>query len=418
MTIGAQAESRVEGKKLVVGLDIAKASHVAVVRTDAGASRPLKFQANREGFEKLLTWLEEHRQREGATRTIAGLEPTGHYWLTVAKFLTERGTEVAFVNPLHTKRMKEIEDNSPDKSDPKDATIVAELVFTGKTLEQAPCTGVFAELRELGRLRHCRVVERGACENRVHRILDVLFPELLGVLPGPSTPSTQALLRVAVTPAEILRLGKRKLTRILRNASRGQLEESKAEAVLQAAERSVGIEDAADVLRLELKQALARWKELTKQIREIEERQRKALEKVPYADKLLRVPGLGPVTVARVLGEAGDLKAYRNGRALMKMAGLNLYSFKSGKKQRAPVRITKRGRPMLRHALYMAVLGMTREDRPLSEFYDRLTEDNGVNKVKALVAASRKLLRALFAVVRDNVEFNESLLEPKPAKVA
>jgi hypothetical protein len=235
---------------------------------------------------------------------------------------------------------------------------------------------------------------------------------LLGILPGPSAPSTQALLRKAVTPAEVMRLGKRRLTGILRKASRGQLEESTAAAVLQVAEKSVGVQEVADALRMELKQVLARWKELTKQIREVEALQRKALERVPYAEKLLRVPGLGPVTVARVLGEAGDLKAYRNARALVKMAGLNRYSFKSGKKKGQP-RITKRGRPMLRHVLYMAALGMTREGRPLGSFYERLREDNGVHKVKALVAASRKLLRALFAVVRDDVEFDETLLEPR-----
>jgi transposase len=411
MTIEAQGKTRVEGKRLAVGIDIAKGSHVAVVRTEAGAGRPLKFGADREGFEKLVAWLDEQRQGEGADRTVVGLEPTGHYWLTVASFLAERGVEVVFVNPLHTKRMKEIEDNSPDKSDPKDAAIVAELVFSGKTLEQAPCTGVFAELRELGRLRHARVVERGACENRMHRITDVLFPELLKVLPGPSSPSTRAVLRQAVTPKDILGLGKRRLSTILRNASRGQLDEPAAMAVLQAAKRSVGVQESAGVLRLELKQNLLRWKELTKQIGEIEELQRQSLGRVPYAERLLKVPGLGPVTVARVLGEAGDLKAYHSGDALVKMAGLNLYSFKSGKKK-GPARITKRGRPMLRHALFMAVLGMTREGRPLETFYERLTEDNGVNKVKALVAASRKLLRALYAMVRDGSQFDETRLEP------
>ena len=50
---------------------------------------------------------------------------------------------------------------------------------------------------------------------------------------------------------------------------------------------------------------------------------------------------------------------------------------------------------------------------PTGSFYERLTQDNGVQKVKALVAASRKLLRSLHAVVRDDVEFDQSLLEPR-----
>ena len=207
------------------------------------------------------------------------------------------------------------------------------------------------------------------------------------------------------------------MTLLLGKASRKQLGREKAEELVRAAERSVWVPDAAEPLRVELEQELAHWKQLALEVKRLEKRQEELLKAVPYAERLLRVPGLGKVTVAKILGEAGDLRSYPHAGALVKMAGLNLFSLKSGKKK-GKARITKRGRPALRHAVHMAVLGMVQEDLPLETFYKRLTETNGVCKTKALVAASRKLLRALHAMVRDGKEFNEEKFEQSDFKEA
>ena len=418
MAIGTQQSGSVEGPALAVGVDIAKEKHVAVVfQPGGGASRPFSFTADREGFESFAAYLENQLAASGLQRMKVGMEATGHYWFTLAHFLGERSVPIVLVNPLHTKRMKEIHDNSPDKSDPKDAAIVAELVASGKSLMAAPSKGEFSKLREYARIRATRVVEMVRCRNRVHRILDVLFPEALKVLPGPETPTTQAVLRKVATPAEVLHLGVRRLTQLLGRASRRQLGREKAQELVRAAESSVWIPDAAEALKVELEQELGRWKQLAEEVKKLEKRQEALLKAVPYAERLLRVPGLGKVTVAKILGEAGDLRSYPHAGALVKMAGLNLYSLKSGKKQGKP-RITKRGRPALRHAVHMAVLGMVQENRPLETFYRRLTVTNGVCKTKALVAASRKLLRAVHAMARDGKEFDEEKFEPSDFKKA
>jgi len=224
MLIQAQRGNPVEGRLLAVGLDVAKRAHVAAAATLEGAvGKELSFRADRDGFERLVEVIETRRGQSGAERVVVGLEPTGHYWVPVARYLEERGLEVAFVNAAHTKRVKELEDNSPDKNDQKDARVVADLVLRGRTLERAPCTGVFADLRELGRLRHRLVVERTGSVNRMHRILDVVFPELQRLLPGIQEETTQIVLSKAVTAGDFLRLSKRRLSRILRDASGSNL---------------------------------------------------------------------------------------------------------------------------------------------------------------------------------------------------
>ncbi|SFB22837.1 Transposase [Cohnella sp. OV330] len=57
---------------------------------------------------------------------IIGMEPTGHYWLSLAAWLKDRNLEVVLVNPHLVKKNKENRDNTPSKSDVKDAFVIAD----------------------------------------------------------------------------------------------------------------------------------------------------------------------------------------------------------------------------------------------------------------------------------------------------
>ena len=75
------------------------------------------------------------------------MEPTGHYWKPLANYLILHRITVVMVNPYHTKRAKELDDNSPTKSDKKDAFTIAKLVRDGRYYEVYMPQDVFAELR-------------------------------------------------------------------------------------------------------------------------------------------------------------------------------------------------------------------------------------------------------------------------------
>ena len=123
---------------------------------------------------------------------------------------------------------------------------------------------------------------------------------------------------------------------------------------------------------------------------------------------------MGPVTVATILGETGDLREYRNAEAVIKLAGLNLYTISSGA-FKGKTRITKRGRPLLRRYLYLAALRLVKQGSPMAEFRGRLLPTKA--KPQIAVAVCRKLLRVMVALVRDDVVFEAGqwsgkLLEP------
>lgn len=94
-----------------------------------------------------MSWYRKIATEQGFKDTIVGMEPTGHYWLNLVHFLKEKQVKYGVVNPLHVKKSKELDDNSPTKNDIKDAksyrTVGQRRRYAVPSLPQ----GVYAELR-------------------------------------------------------------------------------------------------------------------------------------------------------------------------------------------------------------------------------------------------------------------------------
>ena len=127
------------------------------------------------------------------------------------------------------------------------------------------------------------------------------------------------------------------------------------------------------------------------------------LERIPCSARLLSIKGLGIVSVAGLIGEVGDFSKFSTQSEIMKLAGLNLYVISSGKRK-GQRRISKRGRSLLRKILFYAAIQMIRKNGIMSEYYARLT-GRGMERMRALIAVSRKLLRIIHAIVRDNNDY-------------
>ncbi|MFC0560790.1 IS110 family transposase, partial [Halalkalibacter alkalisediminis] len=125
-----QLIERISDKHLVVGVDIAQQFHVARAVNFRGivVGDPLSFENNEEGFTKLLQWINELKETKNFNKSIVGMEPTGHYWLNLSKWLYEQNVDVVTVNPHLVKKNKENRDNTQSKSDKKDALVIADMV--------------------------------------------------------------------------------------------------------------------------------------------------------------------------------------------------------------------------------------------------------------------------------------------------
>src|SRR5512136_3273642 len=130
-----------------------------------------------------------------------------------------------------------------------------------------------------------------------------------------------------------------------------------------------------------------------------------ALRRMSYSSKLLSIKGLGVVSVAGIIGEIGDFKKFKTRSEIMKLAGFDLFEISSGKRK-GQRRISKRGRSLLRKILFYAAIQMIRKNGIMCNYYARLT-GRGMERMRALIAVSRKLLRIIHAIVRDNRDYVE-----------
>lgn len=390
----------------VIGVDIGKYHHVAVGQSwDGQRMKPLVFSNTLSGFNRLKDYQESAKRYLGVSRIQMAFEPTGHYWEPLAQWMEQAGIDLEMVQPSHTHKAKELEDNSPGKTDGKDAGVIADLSLQGKSQRLLAHKAEFAELRYLAHFRHELMVDKNREVNRFHRLMDLIFPELLGIFKKNLGKGLMALLNKVVLPEKILALGAEEIGKTLSQHSKGKLGIKRAVLVTEAAKNSVGVKSGLVSLEMELRQLLERIAFIRKQCQEIEEAMKKFLAGVPYSETLLSIPGIGEITVATILGEVGDLRGYHSAREVIKLAGLNLYEISSGE-YHGQKRITKRGRPLLRLTLYMASLRMIRAKGKFNTFYQRLTE-KGKAKTKGIVAVMCKLIRVIFAMVRNGQMFEE-----------
>jgi transposase len=103
-----QLLERISPQHHVVGIDIAQQSHVARAVNFRGVllGTPLHFSNDDAGFNQLLRWMKNLQESHQLNDTIIGMEPTGHYWLSLAAWLKDRNLEVVLVNPHLVKKNK------------------------------------------------------------------------------------------------------------------------------------------------------------------------------------------------------------------------------------------------------------------------------------------------------------------------
>ena len=108
---------------LVVGIDVGSEFHYARAFDWRGiefSRKPFKFSNTEPGFTEFKAWILHIQTEHDKDAVVPGMEPTGHYWFNLGKFLQDNGMKPVLVNPHHVKKSKELDDNNPTKNDRKE----------------------------------------------------------------------------------------------------------------------------------------------------------------------------------------------------------------------------------------------------------------------------------------------------------
>lgn len=400
---------------LIVGVDIAKHNQWARFVDCRGIehNKALKFENNRNGFNAILTRIYEICKQEDFNKVIVGMEPTGHYWKAFANFLLKQAKiTVVLVNPYHTKRAKELDDNSQTKSDKKDALTIARLVKDGRYFETYLPHDVYAELRGLTTTRHSMNKRKKSIINTITAVLDEYFPEYGTVFKQPfKGKASMHLLKVCPIPKFILELGEDGVLDEIKKAVKKTVGRKKAAQLLEAAKDSIGVDYGEKAARFKIQQLMEELELITNQLKSVEEEMSEALKKTEIAEYLMSIPGIGVVSLATCLGELGDPLRFENARQMSRLAGYNLIEDSSGKNKSGTC-ISKRGRKNLRSVLYQISLTMVANNKELRQLYDYLKtrEKNPLKKMQALVVISKKVLTLIFTLSKKKAYYEPELV--------
>jgi len=381
---------------LVVGVDIAKHFQWARFIDCRGIEKDkaIKFENNKNGFEVILARIRKICKENGFQKIMVGMEPTGHYWKPFANWLIKQGITVVLVNPYHTKKAKELDDNSQTKSDKKDALTIARLVKDGRYFETYLPQDIYAELRVLSTARFSVLKRLKAIKNTATAVLDEYFPEFTTVFKNPlEGKASLQILKICPFPKYILDLGAEGALLEIKKAVKKTVGRKKAQQLVNAAAESIGVDYGEESARFKMRLLIEELELINRQLEEIEKNMGEALAKTGLGEYLLSIKGIGVVSLSMCLGETGDPLRFEDARQMAKLAGYNLIEDSSGKSKSGTC-ISKRGRKSLRCVLYQMAMVMVATNPEMKELYQYLTtrERNPLKKKQALVVVSKKIL--------------------------
>ena len=400
---------QVNDTTLVIGIDIASETHWARAFDWRGLElgKVISFENSAGGFQQFTSWASELAARENKDRLVIGAEPTGHYWFTLAVYLKNSGAKLVLVNPYHVKRSKELDDNHPSKSDRKDPKTIAKLVLEGRYIEPYLPEGLYVELRIAMNCRWRILSELTAAKNQIQRWLKIYFPEYGTIFGNFAGAGSLALLKAAPMPGDLAKLGPDGINNIWRQMKLRAVGKKRAQQAYETAKDSVGCTEGRTAARMELKLLLEDYDAKLRQYEEIMTTVTALCEQLPEVAELLKIKGVGLVTVAGVLAETGDPRRFDSPRQLQKLAGLAITENSSGK-HRGKTEISKRGRAKLRAILFRAAISLAKsntEFRSLHRYYTTRAE-NPLKKKQSIIAMSCKLIRVFYAIATKDCAYD------------
>ncbi|MFL6559263.1 MAG: IS110 family transposase [Bacillus sp. (in: firmicutes)] len=408
-----QLIERISDKHLVVGVDIAQQFHVARAVNFRGivVGDPLTFENNEDGFTILLHWINKLKRTNNLVTTIVGMEPTGHYWINLSKWLFEQNIDVVTVNPYHVKRNKENRDNTQSKSDKKDALVIADMVKNGYYSIVRPTSESFEELRVLMSNRDVIVKRLVSSINQLNRWVDVVFPELRQVFKDVKGKGAITTLRLFPTPMELRSMQPQNVVIGWKSLMKRQPGLKKAQLLIHLANRSIGTKQALDAYKFHLQQLLEEFDLATTQLERVEKQVAEVLKQIPYANQLLSIKGISEISLAGILGEAGDLSGFAHGNSLLRHAGLHLAEASSGK-WKGQIVISKRGRSRLRRFLYLATMSLVMNNPEFKALHTSNVNVKKIKKMKSIMKLVGKLARIFVGMAKRNESYCPEKLQP------
>jgi transposase len=372
------------------GIDVHRDTVVVSVRArdarDKERVETRTFETFHDTLVEMRAWLDQHDVQ------IVGLESTGVYWKPVVRVLQQSPSRrvLWLVNPAEVKKVP------GRKTDVKDSEWLSKLVMHGLVSPSFLPAPELDELRKLTRYRTRLIAEQTSCKNRALKELESSGIKLASVCSDVFGKSGRAMLDALLegsrSPAEVADL------------ARGRMR-PKVDTIARAVDGGF-----TSATRFVLAQLLRRLDQLLADLEALDAQiQQRLSAHQPEVELLTSMSGLAPTSIAAVLAETGpDMSVFGSADQLAAWSGLAPGSNESaGKSKSAP---TRKGDKYLRTILVQAAWSAVKARETFwKQKFGQLAARLGPKK--AIVAIARKMLVAIFYILRDATPYRA----PEPA---
>lgn len=395
LDVGRLAEA--VDKRCVAAIDVAREKMVVGFGPAGpeGATSTLAVFRHPAQTPIFLSLVAELRSREVEVTVV--MEPTGTYGDVLRYQCEKLGAAVCSVSCKGVHDAAEIFDGVPSLHDAKSAVLIARLHALGRSTAWPVHSDTQRAVRALLDLRRALEVSQEQQYGMMEALLARHWPELAEWMTPRSHKSTLVLLE-ELGSAVTVAADPQAAAKLLLRASHGALAPELIEGAIASATRTLGVPMIEE--ERELVRALAHQLVTTRaHVERLDERLRALLTEGSAGAHMARI--VGPYAAAVMTAMADPLR-HTSAGALEKACGLNLREKSSGAEQ-GRLHLTKRGPSLVRKALFLAALRLIYRDPYVRAWYEKRKAYALDQRMKAVVAVMRKLVRALFHVARGSV---------------
>ena len=393
---------------IYVGIDVASNKHDCFIMRDTGevfSKKSFTITNDFEGYKKLHNSIKnfvestkDSNVRIGLDVRI-GLESTGHYSKNILLFLIKAGYQTTLINPILTNMDRKASSVRKTKTDTIDAEAICRFLDKNR-LDFKPYTLVsyhIDALKSLTRQRFSLVKQQTTQKLIFQRLLNVIFPEFVGLFSSAYVESSLNILYAYPTPKKLAKAHVSSIDKLLHHKSN-----ITANRLIEIAKSSIGQSE--DYLAFELKHTIDMIRFYQSQIEIYNKQIEHELMQTEYGSIITSIPGVGVITGAMIISEIGDINNFNNPHQLLAFAGLDPSVYESGNFSSSNNKPSKRGSKYLRWAIHQVSSSIWKWDKTFKAYYERKIQE-GKHYYVAIGHIDKKLVRVIFSLLKNKTSF-------------
>ena len=392
-----------------VGIDVSKGKSDICIKDENGNDLIQRFKItnNKADLDRLYETIERIRSKTpGNSDVVFGMEATGIYSLPLYSALKRDGHKVKLYNPIQTNGFRKMNIRKT-KTDPIDSAVIADMLRHSEPPQVSEIQDFHLfQLRELVRVRHRLIEKQALCKVQLVRNIDAIWPDYENVIKRVFGVASLAILKKYSVPSKLKAESFEQFHEFVQKKSRSKISRSKAEEIYSHAGNVLTVTELDSVIAIEIKTLITQLELYDEQIHSVEKKINHMMKQIDT--KIKSVPGIADILGPTILGEIGNIDRFSNVKKLVAFAGLDPAVSQSGRFENKSGKISKRGSPLLRQALFLGANIAIQNDENLKRFYSKKRSE-GKHHFSALNAVAAKLLRIVYWVLKNNKEYKTQL---------